>query len=258
MDLQIKDHFFLVGGASSGLGNGIAKALLSEGAYILAVARREEKLEELKNQFPSQVEIFTGSLFDNVTIDKIMETIGERKINGAVINAGGPPAMQVMNSKIEDWDNAYHSVVRWKIYLTQQLVKKMIPQNYGRFLFVESVSVKQPVENLVLSNSMRMAIVGFVKTLSQEVAHHGITFNILGPGYHSTQRLENLFVKNSELKGVPVDDVRSQFIDQTKVGSLGTAEDFASLAVWFLSPQSKYITGQTVSVDGGLVKGTFG
>lgn len=258
MNLNLNNQLFLVGGATGGLGNAIAHALIAEGALIIAIARSASKLADLQHEYPQQVEIVVGSLFESSTLQKIMEKIGTRKISGAIINAGGPPAMPAMQTTLEDWDNAYQNVVRWKIELTQLLVKKMIPHNYGRIVYVESVSVKHPIENLVLSNAMRLAVVGYVKTLSQEIGQHGITLNILGPGYHTTQRLENVFVKNSEIKGVPVEDVKAQFINQTKVGDLGKPDDFASLALWFLSPQSRYITGQTISVDGGLIKGTFG
>lgn len=258
MNLKISNQTFIVGGASGGLGLAIAKALLAEGANVITIARSEAKLAAIKDAHPSQVETLEGDLFQPETIERLLQKIGDRKIEGAVINAGGPPAKPVMETSLEDWDEAYRTVVRWKIELTQKLVKKMEAHGYGRLLFVESVSVKHPIENLVLSNSMRMAVVGFVKTLSQEIGHTGITLNLLGPGYHATQRMENLFVKNSEIKGLPVEAVRSSFMKQTKVGALGQPEDFASLAVWLLSPFSKYITGQTISVDGGLIKGTFG
>jgi len=258
MNLNLENQLFLVGGATSGLGKAIAYALIEEGAKIIVVARSAGKLADLQHEFPEQIEIVVGDLFESKTNAKIMAKIGTRKITGALINAGGPPAMPAMKTTLGDWDNAYKSVVRWKIELTQLLVEKMIPQNYGRIVYVESVSVKHPIENLVLSNSMRLAIVGYVKTLSQEVAQYGITMNILGPGYHATQRIENIFIKNSELKGVPVETIKSQFVNQTKVGDIGNPKDFASLALWFFSPQSRYITGQTISVDGGLVQGTFG
>ena len=142
--------------------------------------------------------------------------------------------------------------------MTQTFLPKFIQQKYGRILYVESVSVKQPVENLVLSNSLRLGVVGFVKTLSQEVAHHGINLNIFGPGYHATPTMNRLFKKKSEVEGISVEEARAVFEKQTKVGKMGDPNDFASLALWFLSPMSQYITGQTISLDGGLIKGSFG
>ena len=166
--------------------------------------------------------------------------------------------MPALETTLDDWDNAYNNVVRWKIALTQTLLPKMIAQGVGRFLFIESVATKQPVENLVLSNAMRLAVTGYVKTLSQEIGGSGITLNILGPGYHDTERLQQIFAKTSKLKGVSEDEIRLNFKEQTAVKKIGEPKDFASLAVWLLSGYSGYITGQTLTVDGGLVKGIMG
>jgi 3-oxoacyl-[acyl-carrier protein] reductase len=122
-------------------------------------------------------------------------------------------------------------------------------------LFIESASVKQPLENLVLSNSLRVAVVGMMKTLSQEIAHSGVTLNVLGPGSHDTPAIERVYRKKSEQTGQDVAAVRQSAIAQIPVGFLGNAADFASLAVWLLSPHSRYLTGQTITADGGSVKG---
>jgi len=257
MNLNLDDKLFLVGGATSGFGRAITEQLIAENAKVIAVARTKTKLEELQ-YLSSRIEIISGDISEESTLAEIQSTIGPRILTGAVINSGGPPAMPVLDTKLSDWDEAYKAVVRWKIALTQALLPKMIEQKYGRLLYIESVSTKQPVENLVLSNSMRLAITGYVNTLSKEIGASGVTLNILGPGYHATQRMENLFTKNSELKGVPVSDLRKTFSEQTAVKRIGNPKDFASLALWLLSPFSNYITGQTITVDGGLVKGIMG
>ncbi len=257
MNLQLDAKLFLVGGATSGLGKAIAEQLLAENATVIAVARTEEKLQEFQKRHP-MLEVVAGDLSSKAVLDKVVAKIGGRVLTGAVINSGGPPAMPVLDTKLSDWDEAYKTVFRWKIALTQALLPKMMEQQYGRLLYIESVSTKQPVENLVLSNAMRLAVTGYVKTLSQEVGASGVTLNILGPGYHATKRMENLFAKNSELKGIPEEEVRKTFSEQTAVKKIGKPEDFASLALWLLSPLSGYITGQTITVDGGLVKGVMG
>lgn len=257
MNLHITDKLFLVGGATSGFGKAITEQLIAEGAKVIAIARTESKLQELK-KLSDHIEIVTGDLSDESVLEDVLSKIGDRILTGAVINAGGPPAMPVMDTKLSDWDEAYKTVVRWKIALTQALLPKMMEQHYGRLLYIESVSTKQPVENLVLSNAMRLAVTGYVKTLSQEIGASGVTLNILGPGYHATQRMENLFAKNSELKGIPEAEIRKTFSEQTAMKKIGNPEDFASLALWLLSPYSNYITGQTITVDGGLVKGIMG
>ncbi len=257
MNLQLNDKLFLVGGATSGLGKAIAEQLIKEGAQVIAVARTEAKLKELQQQ-SNRIEMVAGDLSSAAVLDKVLTKIGSRILTGAVVNSGGPPAMPVLETTLSDWDQAYKTVVRWKIALTQALLPKMIAQQYGRLLYIESVSTKQPVENLVLSNAMRLAVTGYVKTLSQEIGASGVTLNILGPGYHATQRMESLFAKNSALKGIPEEEIRKTFSAQTAVKKIGKPENFASLALWLLSPYSSYITGQTITVDGGLVKGVMG
>lgn len=257
MNLHLDKKLFLVGGATSGFGKAITEQLVNEGANVIAVARTESKLKELQNKSP-KIETISADLSEESSLQVILDKIGNRVLTGAVINSGGPPAMAVLETQLSDWDEAYKTVVRWKIALTQALLPKMIEQQYGRLLYIESVSTKQPVENLVLSNAMRLAVTGYVKTLSREIGASGVTLNILGPGYHATQRMENLFAKNSELKGIPETEIRKIFSEQTAVKQIGDPEDFASLALWLLSPYSNYITGQTITVDGGLVKGTLG
>ena len=257
MNLHLDDKLFLVGGATSGFGKAITKQLIAENAKVIAIARTESKLEELQN-LSDHIEIIAGDLTEESMLADIQTKIGDRILTGAVINSGGPPAMPVLDTKLSDWDEAYKTVVRWKIALTQALLPQMMEQQYGRLLYIESVSTKQPVENLVLSNAMRLAVTGYVKTLSQEIGASGVTLNILGPGYHATQRMENLFAKNSELKGIPKAEIRKIFSEQTAVKKIGNPKNFASLALWLLSSHSSYITGQTISVDGGLIKGIMG
>lgn len=254
MNLQMHDQLFIIGGATSGFGKAIAEALLAEGARIIAVARGEEKLKTLQATEPERVEILAGDLSDSAVISQLVAVVGDRQLHGLVINAGGPPAKTVLETTLEDWDNAYHSLLRWKVELTQALVPKMMEQRYGRVIYIESSSVKQPLENLVLSSSLRVAVVGMVKTLSQEIAKSGVTLNILGPGSHDTPAIDRIYRKKSEQTGLPVEEVREKAIAQIPVGTLGLPADFASLALWLLSPLSRYVTGQTITLDGGSVK----
>ncbi len=257
MDLQIRDQLFIVGGASGGFGNAVALALVKEGAHIIAVARGKEKLDLLQAVAPAQVQLVVGDISETNTIEQILAMVGERQLHGVLMNAGGPPAKTVMETTLDDWDDAYKKILRWKIQLTQALVPKMMPFHYGRMVYIESSSVKQPLENLVLSNSLRVAVVGMVKTLSQEIARSGITLNVLGPGSHNTAAIDRIYHKKSEQTGKPFAEVKHNAIQQIPVGALGEATDFASLAVWLLSPLSRYITGQTITVDGGSGKGIF-
>ncbi|MFZ1750837.1 MAG: SDR family oxidoreductase [Saprospiraceae bacterium] len=257
MELNLRDALFVVTGSTSGFGKSIAEQLIREGAQVIINARGEEKLEQLHELYPDQTEMLAGDITSDAVISELLRMVYGRELNGIVINAGGPPAKSFIHTEITDWDNAYEKILRWKVKLTQELMEKFQDQKYGRILYIESAAVKQPIENLILSNSLRMAVVGFVKTLSQEVAHQGVTLNILAPGYHATPAMERLFANKSMLLGISPADARKEFEKETKVGHLGNPDDFASLAVWLLSSHSKFITGQTISVDGGLIKGSL-
>lgn len=258
MNLQIKDKLFIVGGATSGLGRAVAEALISEGAIVIAVARRKELLTELADAHPGQVEGVIGDITLSETIHRIVAQIGQRRLDGMLVNAGGPPAKSFLETTIEEWDQSYQNVMRWKIEMTKALLPKLMAQGYGRLLYVESMSVKQPIENLVLSNSFRLGVVGFVKTLSQEIAEKGITLNIMAPGFHETAAMTRLFKKKSDLTGMSVEEARKTYETQVKVGRMGEPAEFASLAAWLMSPVSGFITGQTISLDGGSIVGTMG
>ena len=258
MDIDIREKLFIVGGATSGLGGAVSQALLAEGANIVAVARSRENLEELKRSAPRQVEILAGDLSDLKVVESVFAMVGSRQLHGMLVNAGGPPAKTFLETTLDDWDSAYKNLLRWKVAMTKSAVSKMSSLEYGRIVFIESSSVKQPLENLVLSNSLRLAVVGFVKTLSQEIARSGITLNVLAPGSHDTGAIERVYKKKAEQTGVSLEEARRQGLLQIPVGALGQAEDFAALATWLLSPASRYVTGQTISIDGGAVKGIFG
>lgn len=257
MDLRLKNSCFVVTGSSSGFGRAIAEQLLSEGADVIINARGEEKLEELHKKFPEQTLVLAGDITTDAVISDLIRMVHGRKLHGIVINAGGPPAKSFIHTEITDWDNAYEKILRWKVKLTQELLEKFREQKYGRIVYIESASVRQPIENLILSNSLRMAVVGFVKTVSQEVAEEGITLNILAPGYHGTAAMERLFANKAMLLGITPAEARKEFENETRVGHLGDPEDFATLAAWLLSPHSRFVTGQTITVDGGLVRSSL-
>lgn len=256
MNLELEGQLFIVGGATSGFGKAVATALLNEGANVIVVARGEEKLKEQYSS-TANAEMVAGDITAHETIEQLRKVVADRQLHGMLVNAGGPPAKTVLETTLNDWDDAYAKILRWKVELTQAFVPAMSKAGYGRIVYIESSSVKQPIENLVLSTSLRLAVVGMVKTLSQEIAKSGVTLNILGPGSHNTPAIDRLYHKKSEQTGLPFDEVKKTAIQQIPVGRLGQADDFASLAVWLLSRQSGFVTGQTIMVDGGAVRSTL-
>lgn len=258
MNFELANRFFVVTGASSGFGRAVAEALLAEGATVLAVARTAEVLENFQRKHPENLHFITGDVMLEDVQKQIFAFCDDRFVDGILVNAGGPPAKAFMETELKDWDDAYHQLVRWKVAFVKQMMHKMLDQNYGRIVFIESVSVKQPVENLVLSNALRLAVVGLMKSLSQDVADQNITLNMIAPGYHNTAAMQRLFKKKADIEGITIEDAKKIFESHIPVGRMGEADELARLACWLLSPVSRYVTGQTISHDGGMVRGIFG
>lgn len=258
MDLKIANQRFIICGASSGFGHAIAKQLLIEGASIVAVARRGDQLREQFHHFKEHVEIIEGSLIYSETLDQIEKNAKNKPFHGIVFNAGGPPTGTALQTDMKDWDSAWQLVMRWKVDLALRLAPLLKGSGYGRMVFIESQTVKQPLPTLVLSNAFRAGIAGFAKSLALEIAASGVTVNLMAPGSHETPAIERVIKNNSAIKGIPYEQAKTELVSNIPVGRMGTAEEFASLAAWLLSPHSGYITGQTISHDGGIVAGLFG
>ncbi len=258
MNLKIEDKLFIVGGAGAGFGRAVAMALAQEGAKVIAVSRTGEKLQSLRSEKPYGILTITGDITKVEVQDRILELIGNDVLSGVLVNAAGPPAGGFFDLDMDDWENAWNIVVRWKISFVKKLLPLFLQNNYGRIVFIESVSVKQPIPNLVLSNALRPAIVGMAKTLAREVAGKGININVLAPGYHETSAMKRLYDNTAKNMNISGEEAKLIFEKNLPVKPMGRPEEMASLALWLLSPLSRYVTGQTFSHDGGLVEGLFG
>lgn len=258
MDLQLKDSFFVVTGAGAGFGRAIANLLLSEGARLLVVARTESVLADFKSQWNNQLEYVVGDITQQSVQQNVMDRISGEYLSGVLINAGGPPAKNIDELTQSDWDESYRQLVQWKIAFTSRLLPIFCRQQYGRFVYIESISVKQPIDNLIISNTFRPAMVGFAKSLSREYASANITFNVMAPGYHNTAAMQRLFTKKAEQLQISAAEAKSQFERSIPVGRMGEAFEMAIPVVWLLSKQARFVTGQTFSHDGGTVNGIFG
>lgn len=256
--MPVQSSLFIVLGASSGLGQAIVNHLLVRGHTVIAVARHTQSIVEYGKSFASRCEPLEADVMDENFGDKLMTQLNNRIPQGIVVNASGPPAGGFFDVTPAQWETAYHSVLHWKILLLQKVIPLFKSVNYGRIVMIESVSIKQPVPQLILSNALRAAVAGMVRTLATEVAGQGITINTMAPGYHDTQAMQRLYNRKAETLSISPEAAKEMFISETGTGQLGTATDFASLAEWLLSPQSRYITGQTISIAGDLVKGLMG
>jgi 3-oxoacyl-[acyl-carrier protein] reductase len=247
----------MVMGASSGFGYAISKALVNEGALVTINAREGKKLNQAEKQLGSNVSTISGDVTKDQTLQNIADEMQQRRYHGMLVNTGGPPATGFEGSILPGWDEAYLHVLRWKVDLMLRVVPIFKKHGYGRILFLESASVKQPVENLVYSNSFRMAVVGFVKTLANEIAGSGVNLNIIAPGFHRTSAVERIIKKKCETEGISYDEARKKMEDSIPLKITGNPEEFARLALWLLSPSSEFVSGQIFYVDGGSIKATL-
>ncbi len=254
MDLALKDRIIAVGGVTSGLGLAVAERLLEEGAQVIGIARGQEKLDALAERAGNGFTPYAADLTDATAVRNLADYLNGFPLYGCVFNAGGPPTGRVEELRMEDWDRAFASTFRWKVQLTAALLPGLRKRGGGRLLYLESVSIKQPIDNLVLSNALRAGVAGYVKTLSREIGEAGITANILAPGYHATPRITTVLEKSADIQGLSMAEVEAQFTAETATKQLGAPADFAAMAALLLSPSAGYLTGQTISVDGGLVR----
>lgn len=258
MDLNIYQHHFIVTGCSSGFGKAITETLCREGATVTGVARGQDPLARIHHQWPDRFTPIQGDLAKTDTLDRLVDVTSDKPLHGLVLNAGGPPAKTAAETSMSDWDEAYATVFRWKTDLVLRLLPRFREAGYGRILFVESQSIKQPMPVLALSNAMRAAVAGFAKSLSRDVAREGITVNIMAPGAHNTPAIERVIAYNAKKSGLPPEETRKNMENAVPVGRFGKAEELAGLAAWLLSAHSGFVTGQSVSHDGGTVSSLFG
>ncbi len=245
-------------GASKGIGRAVAEALAAEGARVFLVARSRERLLELARRLREQ-----GTEADFLAVDLAREDAAERVLEALrrfgeaelfLGNTGGPPPGSAEDLPPEAWVRAFGELFLPMVRLVRGLLPGMKARRFGRIVFITSISVKEPVENLALSNGVRAGLTGYLKTLSREVAPHGVTVNAVGPGYTQTERVEALLAHQAEREGVPVEEVKGRLEAQIPMRRLGRPEEIAAAAVFLLSEPAGYITGQTLIADGGYVR----
>src|SRR5579884_744818 len=256
MDLGIRDRVALITGASSGLGKACALALACEGARIAVAARRRDELERVCAHAAQlgapDARPFVVDLSDARSIDVLVRDVREAfgTVDILVANSGGPKPGTFTQVAPEDWDGAYRSVLRSMLQLVEGVLPGMRERRWGRIVALTSTSVKQPIATLVLSNMFRTALVSGLKTLSGEVAKDGVTINAIATGRVETDRLLSLYGNDrGELERAG---------KEVPIGRIAHADEFAPLVTFLCGEPARYITGQTISIDGGLMAGLFG
>jgi 3-oxoacyl-[acyl-carrier protein] reductase len=255
VNLGLDGKVALVCGASRGLGRAIADELAAEGASLALCSRDAERLGAAASELGALA--VPADLAAPGEPTRVVEATVERfgRVDVLVTNTGGPPAGTHDTLTLEDWDRATTLLLRSTVELTTAALPGMKERGWGRILAVTSVAVKQPVDNLILSNSLRAAVTGFAKTLSREVAADGITVNTILPGYTATERVTELNRANAERDGVEPEEIQARLEGSIPLGRLAEPREFAALAAFLASERASYITGGAFAVDGGWLRG---
>ena len=264
MELRLAGKRALVAAASRGLGKTIALRLAEEGTKVAICARDAERLErtadEIRQKTGTEILAVPTDLTDYGQIKRLVNTVNER-FGGPdilVANAGGPPPGSFLELSDEQWQEACQLTLMSAVRLAREIIPGMIAQRWGRVIFSTSVSVKQPLENLILSNSLRLAVIGLAKSLANELAEYNITVNSVCPGGTETERLKELIRHQAELHGITYEKAQEEFwLQEIPMGRLGKPEELADLVAFLASERASYITGTAIQVDGGAVKGIF-
>ncbi len=260
MDLQYSGKIIVVTGASKGLGYACAETIAKEGGQVIIVSRSEENLKKAVATIQKVAEFpvawFQADISKLEEVQALHSFIEEKyhRIDGLVINAGGPPPGDSLSVSEEEWERSLNTNLLSVVRLCKLFVPMMIEQKFGRISAITSVSAKQPIENLVLSNTTRLGVIGYLKTLSNEVCQHNILINTVLPGPTRTERLIDLNKSRAERLGVSIDKVEEIWIEKIPLQRLGDPQELAALVTFLLSAKNSYITGQVIAVDGGYVK----
>lgn len=251
MDLGLEGKNAFIGASSQGLGKSVAVELAKEGANVVINGRDVKTLQSTKEEIQSfskgKVLMVAGDLSNPTQRAEVIQTVlSEFKyLDILVTNTGGPPSGKFESLDQKDWDQTYELLLGSAVDLIRSFLPGMKNQPWGRIIAITSQAVKQPVENLILSNSVRASVVGLIKTLASELGEHNITVNNVMPGYTQTNRLKNLIKSNPDFKNA---------IEEIPLKRFGNPEEFAAAVTFLASERASYITGTSLAVDGGWIK----
>jgi len=263
MDTGLKDKTVLITASSMGIGKAVAEMFAEEGCKIAISSRSKENLlstaAELKEKYSIEPFWSVCDLNKQKDIENTFSAVSAHfgNIDILVNNCGGPVPGLFQQLEEEDWNNAYEQVLLSAVRFSKLVLPGMMASNWGRIINLTSISVKQPVDNLILSNSLRAGVTGLTKSLSNEIAKFNITVNNVAPGMTLTRRLYELAVVEAKEKGKSHEEILVEMAKRIPLNRLGRPEEIASVVVFLASKQASYVTGVTIQVDGGYVKNVY-
>ena len=255
MDLNLSNRTALVCGASQGLGFAIAEALAREGCRVGLLARNTAKLDAHVKALAAEgldAVALPADMFDWPQLQMALRQFGSPDI--LVNNSGGPPPVTVTEVEPDLWRRQFEAMVLNQMRLTEAVLPAMRERRFGRILSVASTSIVEPFASLAISNSLRAALAGWMKTLAGQVARDGVTVNMLLPGSFATERIDSLNAREAQARGISVEQVVAEASAEIPVGRYGDPKEFAAVAAFLASPKASYVTGQMIRIDGGATK----
>jgi 3-oxoacyl-[acyl-carrier protein] reductase len=261
METGLHNRLAIVAASSQGIGKATALALAAEGANLALCSRNREALEivaeEARRKHAVEVYLENFDVADDARVRGFVDAAQKRfgRVDVCVTNAGGPPAKPFSETGMEEWDRAYQLNLRSIVSFAHAALPHMQRQRWGRFITITSVSVKQPIPELVLSNSVRAGVLGLVRSLAGQFGPDNITVNNVGPGYTATDRMKELLEKRARSAGLSESEYEAQMVKEVPLRRVGKPQEVADAIVWLASERASYVTGQTILVDGGVYRG---
>ena len=260
MDLGLSGKVALVAAASRGLGRATAERLAREGMNVAICARNEELLhqaaKEIQSATGAEVLAVPADVSKSEDVERLVSQTLERfgRLDVLVTNAGGPPPGNFFELTDGQWEAAFRLTLMSVVWLCREAIPPMRAQKWGRIVNITSVSVKQPLNNLLLSNSLRLAVIGLAKSLAAELAPYNITVNSVCPGPIATERMEQLLQAQAQMRNISLEEAKAAWTREIPLARLGQPQELADAIAFLASENAGFITGAALQVDGGMVK----
>ena len=262
MDLQLAGKVALVTAASKGLGKASAKALAKEGARVSICARSDtldQAAAEIRAETGAEVLALRADLTVPADIERFVQTSLDHfgRIDILIANAGGPPPGNFLDLSPEDWETAVNLTLMSAVRMCYAVVPSMVDQGSGSIVAIESISVKQPIDNLILSNSIRMAVIGMLKSMANELGPKGIRINSINPTFTWTGRVAQLLENRAAVSGSTVEEEAARVAATIPLGRMGDVEEFGRAVAFLASPAVSFIHGHALMFDGGAARSSL-